>query len=119
MKSHITGKDLQKADSKVTLSLGGKEYTLAFNFNVICELEEHYGSFDKAGEALDGGKMKDVRFLLFAILKQKNKLLTEHEVGELIDLQSMGEVMEKLGEAMAASAPKEQAEKKEQSPQEK
>lgn len=105
MNAHITGNDLKQAESGATVILGGKEYSLSVDFNVICELEDHYGSFEKAGDALGKGKMTDVRFLLSAILKQTDGTMTERRVGRLITLQNMNTVMKALARAMQASVP--------------
>lgn len=116
MNAHITGADLkQSGGTKITL--GGAEYNLAMDFNVICDLEERYGTFEKAGEALGSGKMKDVRFLLYAMLKQDDESLTEKAVGHMIMLENMQPVIEALGTAMKASTPQAD-EKNVKSPQE-
>lgn len=104
MDAHIMGKDL-KENQPTTLLLCGKAYELSMDFNVICEMEDRYGTFEKAGAALSGGKMKDVRFLLYAMLKQSDESLTEKAVGHMINMQNMQEVMNKVGEAMKSSAP--------------
>lgn len=105
VKAHITGSDLKQAESGVTVTLGGREYPLSVDFNVVCELEDHYGSFEKAGDALGVGKVADIRFLLYAILKQTDETLTERKVGSLITVRNMKQVMDALGRAMQASVP--------------
>lgn len=117
MNAHITGSDLKQAESGVTVTLGGREYTLSVDFNVVCELEDHYGTFEKAGDALGEGKMADVRFLLYAILRQTDETLTERKVGKMITIQNMNTVMDALGRAMQAGVP-ESDEKNAESPQE-
>lgn len=116
MNAHITGNDLKQVDG-VKLNIAGQEYNLSMDFNVLCEMEERYGTIDKAGEALANGNMKDVRFLLYAMLSQSDETLTEKAVGHMITLQNMQEVMNALGEAMKSANP-EKDEKNAEHPQE-
>lgn len=111
MNAHITGSDL-KAAAPAKLTIGGKEYEITMDFNVLCEMEERYGSMDKAGEALSSGRMKDVRFILYAILSQSDESLTEKQVGHMLTMQNMQEVMNALGKAMKASVPESNGDEK-------
>lgn len=104
MNAIIAGKELKQGDG-VKITLGEKERNLSMDFNVICELENKYGTFEKASNALGGGKMKDVRFLLYAMLKQDDESLTEKAVGHMITLENMQPVIEALGASMKASVP--------------
>lgn len=103
MNAHITGNDLKQKGTKI--NIGDKEYEIAMDFNVICELEEHYGSMDKVEAALSKSKMKDVRFILYAMLKQSDESLTEKQVGHMITVQNMQQIMDALGKAMQSAIP--------------
>ncbi|HEX3018549.1 MAG TPA: hypothetical protein VHP31_11955 [Caproicibacter sp.] len=113
MDAHITGSELKKSSSAKTIELGGKEYEIALDLNAICELEERYGSFDKAAKVLDGigqdfkkpGAMHDIRFLLCTMLHHTDESLTERQVGKLMTMSEMQNIIDSLGEAMHNSAP--------------
>lgn len=124
MKSHLTGSELKKATSGVEITLAGRAFHLALDFNAICDIQERYGSLEKGMDTIGGGEdgreanMKDVRFLLCCMLRHEEEEMTEYETGRLITIQNMQEIMDKLGQAMAASQ-SETEEKNVQSPQEK
>jgi hypothetical protein len=119
----MTGKELKQTGNITKIALGGKDYEIAMDFNAICDLEEHYGSFNKAAKVLDGigadfdkvGAMKDIRFLLYVMLRHSDENLTEREAGRLMTLQDMQKIMNSLGEAMGQT---EEEQKNAESPQE-
>ena len=90
--------------SKITL-LDGVEHTLWYSLNAMADLEEEYGTVEKAFEALSAGSMKAVRFLLWAGLQHEDKPLTVQQVGNLIDLELMADLKEKMGDAFENSMP--------------
>ena len=81
-------KEVRPDAIKITLT-DGIERTLEFTLNAMAELEDKYGSVDKAFEALDNGSIKAVRCVLWAGLIHAEPNLTEQEVGNLIDIQYM------------------------------
>ncbi len=107
----MTGKELKQAGSGSKIILGGKEYEIALDFNAICELEEKYGSFEKAVDVLDKigkdlkipGAMKDIRFLLYLMLRHTDDNITEHEAGKLLTMQDLQKTLDSLGGAMSGS----------------
>jgi hypothetical protein len=127
MNAHITGNDLRQIESGAKINLGGKEYDVIMDFNAICDLEKEYGNFDNAAEVLDGiGKdmskpdaMKNIRFLLYVMLKHTDDDITERQVGKLFNINNMQAIMDALGNAMHSSAPQSDGnEKNVTSPQE-
>jgi hypothetical protein len=119
MNAHITGNDLKQAESGEKISLGGKEYSLVMDFNAICDIEEKYGSLEKGMDEIGKGKMKDVRFLLAAMLKHDDDEMNERKAGKLITTENMQEIFDALGKAMSGSMPQPNGtEKKAESPQE-
>lgn len=88
------------------LKLGGKERRIIFDLNALCDLEEKYGDIygvlDNLGKS---PKMRDIRYLLFIGLKQDDESLTEKEVGQLITLKNMNEVVDSIGKALGDSMP--------------
>lgn len=97
-------KDVKSKPVKITLT-DGIERTLRFTLNAMAELEDKYGSVDAAFKALDNGSVKAVRFILWAGLMHEDESLTEQQVGNLIDMQYMQELMSTVGEALDSDLP--------------
>lgn len=91
-------------NAKITLT-DGVERELRFTLNAMAELEDRYGSVEKAFEALEENSIKALRLILWAGLMSDDPDLTEKQVGDLIDLGSMSELMESLGEAFNTNMP--------------
>lgn len=78
---------------------------IRFDLNAFCELEDIFGSIDKAFEALAEGSMKSIRGLLFAGLVHEDEALTIKKVGALVGFADMEVVAEKIGQAMGDAMP--------------
>lgn len=100
-------RDVKSKEVKLTLN-DGVERTLKFDLNAMAELEDEYGSVDAAFEMLDKNSIKAVRFILWAGLMHEDPSLTLKQVGSLIDVQYLQELMGSLGEAFQADLPTEQ-----------
>lgn len=101
-----------------TMDLGGRERRLQFDMNAYAELENLYGSIDKAMEQLQKGSIKDIRTILWVGLIHEEAVLDEvtgepikynitpYQVGGWIKNTAMLKLAsEKLGEAMAEGMP--------------
>ena len=97
-------KDVKSKDIKITLN-DGVERTIKFTLNALAELEDRYGSVDEAFKQLDNNSIKAVRCILWAGLIHEDPELTEQQVGNLIDIQYMQELMASLGDAFDADMP--------------
>lgn len=97
-------KDVKTEPVKITL-LDGVERTLRFTLNAMAELEDKYGSVDAAFAELDKGSIKAVRFILWAGLMHEDPNLTEQQVGNLIDIQYMQELMNSVETALDTDLP--------------
>lgn len=89
---------------KITLT-DGVERTIKFTLNAMAELEDRYGSVEEAFKQLDNNSIKAVRCILWAGLIHEDPDLTEQQVGNLIDIQYMQELMASLGDAFDADMP--------------
>lgn len=85
----------------------GVEREIRFTLNAMVELEDKYGSVEKAFEALENNSIKAARFILWAALLHTEEGLTEQQVGNLIDLNTLGAIMDKMSSAMESSMPQE------------
>lgn len=80
---------------KVVLELD-KERELKFTLSAFADMEERYGSIDKAMEAVKNDGMRGMRFLLYVGLRHEDRTLTEESVGDLIDVRDMGIISEAI-----------------------
>ena len=101
-------KDVKAAAVKITLT-DGVERTIKFTLNAMAELEDRYGSVEAAFKQLDNGSIKAVRCILWAGLIHEDPDLTEQQVGNLIDLQYLQELMSSIGDAFDNDMPNEQS----------
>ena len=97
-------KDVKSKAVKITLT-DGVERTIKFTLNAMAELEDRYGSVEEAFKQLDNNSIKAVRCILWAGLIHEDPDLTEQQVGNLIDIQYMQELMASLGDAFDADMP--------------
>lgn len=79
------------------------ERHLDFNLEVMADLEEEFGSIEKAFQALETLSAKAIKKILFFCLKQEDEFLTESQVAKLIPFNRLTEIAGKLTEAMGAS----------------
>ena len=99
-------KDAKSDPIKITLT-DGVERELRFTLNAMAELEDKYGTVEAAFEALEGNSIKALRYILWVGLASGDQELTEQQVGDLIDLQSMGKLMTALSDAFGNDMPDE------------
>lgn len=97
-------KDVKSKNTTVTL-MDGVERTIRFDLNALAELEDRYGSVDTAFAELDKNSIKALRFILWAGLMHEDDSLTEKQVGSLIDINFMSELMSKLEVAFESDMP--------------
>lgn len=103
--------NLRDAKPRVkTITLNdGVEREIRFTLNAMAELEERYGSVDAAFNALNAGSIKAARCVLWAgMLDTSDNPLTEQQVGKLIDIDCMNQIMERLGNALGEDMPSEE-----------
>jgi hypothetical protein len=82
-----------------------KERNLVFDLNAFCELEDRFGSTKEAFAALDSGSMKAIRTMLWAGLVHEDESLTEKQVGSMISMNNIGDIANKIAEAMSEAMP--------------
>lgn len=74
----------------------GKEYDLApVNINILADLED---KFDMSfGDLMGSGRIKPLRYLVYLRLKPNYPDLTEDEVGKLIDMKVLTNIIKTIG----------------------
>lgn len=99
-------RDVKSKKTSITLS-DGVERELKFTLNALAEMEDRYGTVDAAFKALEANSIKAVRFVLWAGMLHTEEGLTEQQVGNLIDIQCMEDIMSSIGTAMKNDMPEE------------
>lgn len=79
--------------------------TLVFDLNAFAELEDKYGTMEKAFEAMRSGSMKAARTLLWAGLLHEDANLTERQVGGMVTLENIQLVMDSITAALLEAMP--------------
>lgn len=82
-----------------------KERELKYDLNSFAEMEEKYGTIDKAIKAMENGSIKAIRFILWAGLIHEDDSITEKDVGAMITMQDLEQLSEKLNTAMSGDLP--------------
>lgn len=95
-----------KSKSVPLVLMDGKERHLRFTLNALAELEDKYGSVEAAFNKVEQeSSVTALRFVLWAGLMWEDEELTEKQVGDLIDLNYMQEMIETLGVALDGDMP--------------
>ena len=109
----------------VYIETADKKYPLAFNLNVMEEIQEHYGSLDEWGNVTQGDgepKAKDLKYGVLAMLNEgidmENErtgsnmpMLTAKQVGRIITEAGIKEVAKAIKDITIASVKTEDSEK--------
>lgn len=90
----------------VHVELQGESYELCYDLNAFAELEDKYGSVEKALKVMEKGSFKAVRTFIWAGLIRNDESLTERKVGSLIEPTDLEYLAEKIAEALDGVAPK-------------
>ena len=92
---------------KRTVDLGdGVEREVVLSLNAMAELEDKYGSIDSAFEKIKQGSIATIRFLLWCVLVPEGDTdLTEREIGRLIKLDNIQEIMSSVMDALEEQMP--------------
>lgn len=92
---------------KRTVDLGdGVEREVVLSLNAMAELEDKYGSIDNAFEKIKKGSIATIRFLLWCVLVPDGDTdLTEREIGRLIKLDNIQEIMSSVMDALEDQMP--------------
>ena len=96
---------------KTVFKVGEDTFSIAFDLNAFAELEEIYGTLDKAVESMAQGKISALLNALWAgLLRDHN--LTKKQAGELFDLATLQDLMPIIEEAINKASPQNNANNK-------
>lgn len=86
---------------------------MKFDLNALVDLQEEHGNvIDVFTAGLEKQDFKLIRNLLFVSLRGDDPELTEQEVGAMITMNNLTDVIGKLHEALSASVPQSEEGKK-------
>ena len=97
-------REIKTRVKSITLN-DGVERQIKFDLNAMAELEDKYGSVEAAFNALEKNSIKAIRSVLWAGLLHSDPTLTEQQVGNLIDMQCMQEIVTAMTEAFGNDMP--------------
>jgi hypothetical protein len=81
----------------VDFEAGGKNYTMAVNYNVICDAQKALGG------TLDLKGPDEIRTFFHCALRRHQRTMTLEQAGDLIDELGAVEVGRMIGEAMVSA----------------
>lgn len=91
---------------KHTIDLGdGVEREIEFSLNAMADLEEKYGTVEHAFEKVEENNISAIRFLLWCLLNTGEQEISEREVGRLINLRNLNELMSSVMDYMEEAMP--------------
>lgn len=94
---------------QVALNVDGKDYTLSFSINALCELEDALGESVNAIAAQMGDsskvRLKTIRTLVWAALLDHHPGTSVEEAGNIISAAGVPAAMEAIGGAFAKAFP--------------
>lgn len=108
----MKGKELKNI--KTPLTLAGKTYMVAFDFNTLAELEDVYeGGLELAMQKLsqpNGAKLKALRAIVYSMIKPSCESVTVKEIGENLtsiftNPEELSEILKAIEKAYALSMP--------------
>ena len=100
-------------DGRYPVELNGKIYHLLFSLNVLDEVQDRFGGFDKLNQVFDQNNpkmMKDLKWLLTTLINEGmdedagEKELTDRQVGKMIHLGNINEIKNAILGAFAYGA---------------
>lgn len=97
--------NIQRAKPEVFIELGGKSRALSFTFGALATIEKELGVNTLGNDFWKNLTARGVVAMLWAALKKGDPELTIDQVGDMLDFSDLGNVMEKLKEAMTQASP--------------
>jgi hypothetical protein len=90
----------------VTISLGGKDIELVYDFNAFAELEEKFGTVQKAFEAMSvNPRMTDILNIIKAGMASSDIDISTKELGSYLTPRNITQLVEVITDALTSSLP--------------
>lgn len=90
----------------VTISLGGKDIELVYDFNAFAELEEKFGSVQKAFEAMSvNARMIDILNIIKAGMASSDVDISIKELGSYLTPRNITQLVGVITDALTSSLP--------------
>jgi hypothetical protein len=98
-------------DGRFEVEIGGEKYKLLFSLNVLDEMQDKFGGYDKLGEAFNSSNpnmIKDLRWLLTELinegLEEDKQTFTEKQIGKMIHIGNLQQIKDAIFSAFVYSA---------------
>ena len=98
-------------DGRYPIELNGKQYYLLFDLNVLDEVQDKFGGYDKLNEVFKQDNprmMKDLKWLLTMLINEgmedEEKELTEKQVGKMIHMGNFAMIQEAILKSFSVGA---------------
>ncbi|HSA06148.1 MAG TPA: hypothetical protein P5556_03105 [Candidatus Gastranaerophilales bacterium] len=92
-------------EKKMPITINNKTKYLHYDLNAFAELEEIYGSIDKALNELSEGRVKAIINFLWAGLIHEDETLSIKDVGKMFDLSQIQEIGSLINKAIILAIP--------------
>lgn len=96
---------------RIGIEFEDKTRHILFDMNAMAELEEMYGSYGEALEALNSGSFRAMRALLYCGLLHEDPEMTLQKAGTLVAMSQMDVLSDALVAAMQDAVPTKKQEK--------
>lgn len=91
---------------KHTIDLGdGVERDIEFSLNAMADLEDKYGTIENAFKKIQEDNISAIRFLLWCLLNNGEQEISEREIGRLINLRNLNDLMSSVMDYMEEAMP--------------
>lgn len=102
------GANLRNVRPKAVPIMLDKERHLLYDLNAFAELEEVFGTVEEALRALESGKLKALRAIIWCGLIHEDESISISDVGALIGLADIEPVALALNEAISSAMPQQE-----------
>lgn len=82
-----------------------KERHLKYTLNAFAEMEDRYGSVDAALEVVKNNNMRAIIFIIWCGLIHEDETLTEKQVGNMVEIDQLQDIVGKLNDAIGGDLP--------------
>lgn len=91
---------------KHTIDLGdGVEREIEFSLNAMADLEDKYGTVEAAFNKIQENNISAIRFLLWCLLNNGEQEISEREIGRMINLRNLDDLMTAVMDYMEEAMP--------------
>jgi hypothetical protein len=98
--------NVDKAKGEVEVEFAGETRRFKFTTNVFCDIEQELGEECFSGKFLTKPSFKSLRATVWSLLKRENSKIKLDEVGEMLEIAGIPDILPALYAAYALAMPK-------------